>query len=286
MISHLGSPPTQKQREVNVNQPPAVSLNRSFSVYPLARFMSWPSLAIGYCWVLVQAVRKIHLVKDHFLNFRTVHGVKKQSTCCWTKSFDLLTVQRGGIFLKCLDSDESNCLKWAAGLTLSHPGTLPVDRSDLAAFTLTPYVFEIGRPNSPVAWSCMTFDTLMRICLFKRRLCRVLSDTLPTLSAIATYTDLIQSCCKGNLKKKKCLTHSFFLISFSTICVFVVSSTQCSLPPTSPFFFTAFIVLADSPLLLYPVISCSPIHPVLPKGLFMLGLAAHTSLPGWEAQIQ
>lgn len=198
MISHLGSPPTQKQREVNVNQPPAVSLNRSFSVCPLARFTSWPSLAIGYCWVSVQAVRKIHLVKDHFLNFRTVHGVKKQSTCCWTKSVDLLTVQPGDIFLKCLDSDESNSLKWAAGLTLSHPGTLPVDRSDLAAFTLTPYVFEIGRPNPPVAWSCMTFDTLMRICLSKQWLCRVLSDTLPTLSAIATYTDLIHSCCKGN----------------------------------------------------------------------------------------
>lgn len=175
MISHLGSPPTQKQREVNVNQPPAVSLNRRFSVCPLARFTSWPSLAIGYCWVSVQAVRKIHLVKDHFLNFRTVHGVKKQSTCCWTKSFDLLTVQPGDIFLKCLDSDESNSLKWAAGLTLSHPGTLPVDRSDLAAFTLTPYVFEIGRPNPPVAWSCMTFDTLI---VYPSGDCAVSSQTL------------------------------------------------------------------------------------------------------------
>lgn len=274
MISHLGSPPTQKQREVNVNQPPAVSLNRSFSVCPLARFTSWPSLAIGYCWVSVQAVRKIHLVKGHFLNFRTVHGAKKQSTCCWTKSFDLLTVQPGDIFLKCLDSDESNSLKWAAGLTLSHPGTLPVDRSDLAAFTLTPYVFEIGRPNPPVAWSCMTFDTLMRICLSKRWLCRVLSDTLPTLSAIATYTDLIHSCCKGN-----------FLIFPQFVCLLSAPPNVLYLPPLHSF-------LPPS-LFWQTVLSCfiqsSLVHPSIlfsPKGLFMLGLAAHTSLPGWEAPIQ
>lgn len=31
-------------------------------------------------------------------------------------------------------------------------------------------------------------------------------------------------------------------------------------------------------VLFYPVISCSPIHPFLPGGLFMLGLAANTSL--------
>lgn len=66
MISHLGSSPTWKWRQADVNQPPAASLSRGFSVCPtVARFVSWPPFGLGCRWVLVQTVGKIRLVKDH-----------------------------------------------------------------------------------------------------------------------------------------------------------------------------------------------------------------------------
>lgn len=45
-------------------------------------------------------------------------------------------------------------------MTLSHPGSLPTDRADLAALLLSPYGFQIDRHDSPVAWSSVTFDTV------------------------------------------------------------------------------------------------------------------------------
>lgn len=97
--------------------------------------------------------------------------------------------------------------------------------------------------------------------------------------------DFVYSWCKSIYR---CGTPLFsFTVRYISSSVYVFVRFQVHLPLFLPLLLSshpAFIVLADSPLLFYPVISCSPIHPLLPEGLFMLGLAARTSLtPSWEA---
>lgn len=95
--------------------------------------------------------------------------------------------------------------------------------------------------------------------------CCVLPGALPILSPVCT--DCVCSRCKFTFRCR--------LAFLQHLCV---CPPPPPVPPTPPFFSPALTVQADSLLLLCPVCSCSPILPLLPEGLFMLGMAAHTSL--------
>lgn len=273
IVSHLGSPATRNQREANVNQPPAVSLKHNFHVCPLVDCIDL-CLAQRCCWDF--SCPENIACQRTFPNFKTLHSVKKYSTNCWTESFDLLTAQLGSIFLKPLDSGESNHKKWAAGLTLSHLGTSPTDRGWLGSIPSVTLWFSKGQTQLTCGWLLRDISYASDN-LFTRALIVLCPLRCPDHAVIDVLTLFILG-----VNPYTGVEHFFLLLS---VCPFSRPSTP--LPLTSPFFSSAFIVLADSPLLFYPVISCSPIHPLPPVGFFMLGLAAHTSLTlGWEAQIQ
>lgn len=183
-----------------------------------------------------------------------------------------MTAHPGGVLLKRLDSaGESNCENWTAGLTLSHPGTLPTDRADLTALLLSLYGFQMGRYSSPMAGSSMKFATLVTICLLNHWYS---TNTVSSLALcphcrLLLSIDLVYSWSKSIYKYRTLLPS----LQYLRVC-----PLPSPVPPISPFSSPAFTVQADSLLLFYPVDSCPPIHPLLSEGLFTLGLAAHTSL--------
>lgn len=115
----------------------------------------------------------------------------------------------------------------------------------------------MDRRSSPMAGSTVTSDTPEAICLLEHWLCRALSVALTTHTAE-----------QGDHNVLTCVNLYRGVYFLLRLCV-------C---PSLPFVSPTSIVLAESPFLFYPMLSCSPSHPLLPMGLFTLGLAAHTSL--------
>lgn len=99
----LVSPP---QREVNVNQSPAVSLNHNFHVCPVLHQMSWPSF--GTQLSFYPSCQENTACQRPFPNFRTLSSVTKKKEIHTVSN---LTEHAGPVFWKHVDSGENHCEK-------------------------------------------------------------------------------------------------------------------------------------------------------------------------------
>lgn len=245
---------------LNVNPPPAVSLNRYLPTHP-SRVLTflwergtvefWPELSGGNtaCQRTLPSFETIH---------SSIHAAELKAL---TSEPHILA-----IFLRstwtppwAITKTQAACLTvwlFTERLTWQH-----------SLFHLV--VFKLG--GSPVAGSYVIPDTPVAICLPEHWSCRALSDIDPRLLTLFILGAKSIHSCRAE---------------YPVRCASVLET----IPP--PHLHLLRLPSSHPPslfwqtVLFYPVISCSPIHPFLPRGLFMLGLAANTSLtPSWEAQI-
>lgn len=77
MLSHLDSPTTRNQKEVNVNQLPAVSLNHNLPVCPLVHRMSRLSFGTEALLSFYPSCQENTACQRTFPNFKTLLSVKR-----------------------------------------------------------------------------------------------------------------------------------------------------------------------------------------------------------------